>query len=29
MQGEEVQEGWSGSLENVTYRYGGDLADNS
>ena len=29
MQGEEVEEKWRGSLENVTYRYGGDLISTS
>lgn len=29
MQGEEVEQTWRGRLENVTYRYGGDLISGS
>ena len=29
MQGDEVEVKWRGSLENVTYRYGGDLISTS
>ena len=29
MQGDEVEPTWRGTLENVTYRFGGDLINNS
>jgi hypothetical protein len=29
MQGDEVEAAWRGTLENVTYRYGGELINTS